>query len=82
MLPIAPSTYDEHARRRRDPERRPYRAMRDDRLRVEIKRVRHATLEWVDWFNNRRLLGPIGYVAPGEYEAKWYEAQHGQAKAA
>ncbi|MEZ4227250.1 MAG: IS3 family transposase, partial [Polyangiaceae bacterium] len=26
--------------------------------------VEHATLEWVDWFNNRRLLGPLGYVPP------------------
>lgn len=27
-----------------------------------------ATLEWVDWFNNRRLLGPIGHMPPAEYE--------------
>ena len=31
-----------------------------------------ATLEWVDWFNNRRLFGPIGYVPPREYEADHY----------
>ena len=31
--------------------------------------VEFATLEWVDWFNNRRLLGPIGYVPPAEAEA-------------
>lgn len=31
-----------------------------------------ATLEWVDWFNHRRLLGPIGYVPPAEYEARCY----------
>jgi len=30
---------------------------------VELK-----TLEWVDWFNNRRLVGPIGHVPPIEYE--------------
>ncbi len=30
--------------------------------------VEYATLEWVDWFNNRRLLGPIGYVSPSAYE--------------
>lgn len=35
--------------------------------------VEFATLEWVDWFNNRRLLGPIGFVPPAEYEAKYYE---------
>ena len=28
-----------------------------------------ATLEWVDWFNNRRLLEPIGNVSPAEAEA-------------
>lgn len=27
-----------------------------------------ATLEWVDWFNNRRLFGALGYVPPAEYE--------------
>jgi putative transposase len=30
-----------------------------------------ATLEWVDWFNNRRLYGALGYVPPVEYEASW-----------
>ena len=28
---------------------------------------------WVDWFNHRRLLEPIGYVPPAEYEAQYYE---------
>jgi len=28
-----------------------------------------ATLAWVDWFNHRRLLGPIGNVPPAEAEA-------------
>ena len=31
-----------------------------------------ATLEWVDWFNNRRLFGALDYVPPAEYEASWY----------
>jgi putative transposase len=35
--------------------------------------VEFATLTWVDWFNTRRLLEPIGYVPPAEYEAKYYE---------
>ena len=48
----------------------------------DVDPVEIATLEWVDWFNNRRLLGPLGYVAPVVYEATWYEAQEGQAKAA
>ena len=47
-----------------------------------IDAVEYATLEWVDWFNNRRLLEPIGYMPPAEFEAKWYQAQTSQAKAA
>ena len=31
-----------------------------------------ATLEWVDWFNHRRLFSAIGYVPPAEYEATHY----------
>ncbi len=31
-----------------------------------------ATLEWVDWFNHRRLFSAIGYVPPAEYEATGY----------
>jgi transposase InsO family protein len=31
--------------------------------------VEYATLEWVDWFNNRRLLEPIGNMPPAEAEA-------------
>ena len=34
--------------------------------------VEFATLEWVDWFNNRRLLEPIGHVPPAEAEAASY----------
>jgi putative transposase len=34
-----------------------------------IDQVEYATLEWVDWFNHRRLLEPIGYVPPAEFEA-------------
>jgi putative transposase len=35
--------------------------------------VEYATLEWVDWFNSRRLLEPIGNVPPAEYEAKYHQ---------
>ena len=35
--------------------------------------VEFATLEWVDWFNNRRLLEPIGNIPPAEAEARYYE---------
>jgi transposase InsO family protein len=34
--------------------------------------VEFATLEWVDWFNNRRLLEPIGNVPPAEAEKRYY----------
>ena len=37
--------------------------------------VEFKTLEWVDWFNTRRLLEPIGYVPPVEYEAMYYQQQ-------
>jgi len=36
--------------------------------------VEYATLEWVYWFNNRRLLEPIGNVPPAEAEAAYYAA--------
>ena len=34
-----------------------------------LEEVEFATLEWVDWFNNRRLFGPIGNIPPAEFEA-------------
>ena len=34
--------------------------------------VELATLEWVAWFNNHRLLAPIGYIPPAEAEANYY----------
>jgi putative transposase len=34
--------------------------------------VEWETLKWVDWFNNRRLLGPIGYIPPAEAEERYY----------
>jgi putative transposase len=37
--------------------------------------VEYATLEWVDWFNNRRLLKPIGNIPPAEAEARYYARQ-------
>ncbi|GKW47942.1 transposase [Halomonas sp. NCCP-2165] len=44
-----------------------------------LEAVEFATLEWVDWFNHRRLLEPIGNMPPAEREALYYE-QQGQAK--
>ncbi len=34
--------------------------------------VKWQTLKWVDWFNNRRLLEPIGYITPTEAEEAYY----------
>ncbi len=39
-----------------------------------LEAVEFATLEWVDWFNNRRLLEPIGNIPPAEAEANYYAA--------
>ncbi len=37
--------------------------------------VEYATLEWVDWFNNRRLLEPIGNIPPAEREMEYYRLE-------
>ena len=37
-----------------------------------LEAVEFATLEWVDWFNKRRLLEPIGNIPPAEAEAPFY----------
>ncbi len=39
-----------------------------------LEAVEYATLEWVDWFNHRRLLEPIGNVPPAELEATYYHS--------
>jgi putative transposase len=40
-----------------------------------IDEVEYATLAWVDWFNHRRLLEPIGHLPPAEFEAAHYQRQ-------
>ena len=47
-----------------------------------IDEVEYATLEWVDWFNNKRLLEPIGNIPPAELEKAYYEQLESQAEAA
>ena len=47
-----------------------------------IEAVELATLEWVDWFNHRRLLEPIGHIPPAEAEANYYAALEQYAMAA
>jgi len=44
--------------------------------------VELATLTWVDWFNNRRLLEPIGNIPPAEAEARYYAMQEATLMAA
>ena len=40
-----------------------------------LDEVEYATLEWVDWFNHRRLLEPIGHVPPAEFEAAYHRRE-------
>ena len=44
--------------------------------------VEYATLEWVDWFNHRRLLEPIGNIPPAEAEEHYYATIEQSAMAA
>jgi transposase InsO family protein len=44
--------------------------------------VEYATLEWVDWFNNRRLLEPIGNIPPAALEAAYYRQRDESARVA
>ncbi|WP_085938479.1 IS3-like element ISAli4 family transposase [Azospirillum lipoferum] len=47
-----------------------------------LEAVEFATLEWVDWFNHRRLLEPIGNIPPAEAEARYYAQTEDVARAA
>jgi transposase InsO family protein len=47
-----------------------------------LRDVEFATLQWVDWFNNRRLLEPIGNIPPAEAEARYHATPANQAVAA
>jgi transposase InsO family protein len=40
-----------------------------------LEDVEFATLEWVAWYNHRRLLAPLGYVPPAEFEQAYYDRQ-------
>ena len=40
-----------------------------------LEDVEFATLEWVAWYNGRRLLAPLGYVPPAEFERAYYARQ-------
>lgn len=47
-----------------------------------LEEVELATLTWVDWFNQHRLLEPIGNIPPAEAESNYYRQKAGQAMAA
>ncbi len=47
-----------------------------------MEAVEFATLEWVDWFNNRRLLSSNGNIPPAEAEVSYWACQEDQAIAA
>lgn len=47
-----------------------------------VDHVEFETLDWVDWFNNRRLLEPIGNVPPAEFEELYYQSQEAPAMVA
>ncbi len=47
-----------------------------------MEAVEFATLEWVDWYNNRRLLEPIGNMPPAEAETRYYASLEATAMAA
>lgn len=56
--------------------------IRRQRAWKSVEQVELATLDWVDWFNNKRLLEPLGYMPPVEFEEMYYQQQAAQRKAA
>ena len=47
-----------------------------------MEQVEFATLEWVAWYNTRRLFEPLGYVPPDEFERAYYNRQAATAELA
>lgn len=47
-----------------------------------LESVEYAVLEWVDWFNKRRILEPLGYLPPAEFEEAYYNELEVQAASA
>ncbi|MQM39178.1 IS3 family transposase [wastewater metagenome] len=48
----------------------------------DLERVGFATLEWVEWYNNRRIMESIGNRPPADIEAEYYEQLTQSAQAA
>ena len=42
----------------------------------DLDHIEYATLEYVDWFNHRRLLEPIGHIPPTETEANYHHNEN------
>ena len=40
-----------------------------------LEDVEYATLEWVAWYNSTRVMEPLGYLPPAEYEVQYHQAQ-------
>ncbi|MDO7931152.1 IS3 family transposase, partial [Xanthomonas euvesicatoria] len=38
-----------------------------------------AVLDWMAFYNHRRLHSTLGYLSPMQYEQRWYEAQRKKA---
>ena len=47
-----------------------------------LEEIEFATLEWIDWFNNRRQFGPIRNIPPVEFEALYDGSQQAPARVA
>src|SRR5262245_33617372 len=47
-----------------------------------VEDVEFATLEWVAWYNTRRLLEPLGYISPDEFEQAYYGCHSASAELA
>ena len=44
-----------------------------------IEQARQAIMNWMDFYNHRRLHSSLGYLSPMQYEKRWYEAQRKKA---
>jgi putative transposase len=42
---------------------------------IHLEDVELATLEWVAWYDGSRLLEPLGYVPPAEFEKAYYDRE-------
>ena len=47
-----------------------------------MRDVEWETLRWIDWYNNRRLLAPIGYIPPAEAEQAYFASRNNLDRAA